>query len=370
MRGVTTPNQIIDNLPIAVVEIDAKHCILQMNAVARQIFSFAQNELFEFDSLAPQLEHSTDSLVAFIDTAIRRKQPVHDLTVALTLPNCIHVDWFQLNAEPLFQEGRISMVLSFVNINRRKFQERIVREQQAQLLESARLIDVNVLAGGIAHEINNPLAILKGYTEIMRNKISDGCEVADIEKDLYWIEKNITRISNIVNTVRQFSEKSQNPEFESRTLKSIIDSALIFCKERILKNQIAVHLQDIPETITINCKWAKLTQALYNILLNAFDALEDCGTPEKWISISFRDQRHYFEVDIADNGSGVAPDIAEQILLPFYTTKPPGRGMGLGLTVARDYLAGHNGYLKLQRELPHTVFTIGLPKPLVHAATA
>src|SRR5690606_22862308 len=151
-----------------------------------------------------------------------------------------------------------------------------------------------------------------------------------------WIEKNVMRISSIINTLRHFAEAPTTGAYESRDLKSIIDGALIFCKERMIKHHISVHVEEIPESIVIDCRWADIAQAVYNILVNAFDALVTSEASEKWVAISYRDLRDTIEIDISDNGPGIKPEVAQQMLVPFFTTKPPGSGMGLGLTVALD----------------------------------
>src|SRR5690606_20461463 len=121
---------------------------------------------FAIDQLHLEGEVAAKTFCDCLKTAIRRKKPVHDMVVALKVSHSSSPDWFQMNAEPLFHDGGMSMVLSFVNINRRMEQERLVALHQARLSETARHAGVNILAGGLAHEINNPLAILRGYTDI------------------------------------------------------------------------------------------------------------------------------------------------------------------------------------------------------------
>jgi len=119
-------------------------------------------------------------------------------------------------------------------------------------------------------------------------------------------------------------------------------------------------MKEIPGDLKIECRPVEICQLLLNLLNNAHDAVENSQT--KWIEIVIRDFDDKIELTISDSGPGVPDRIKDKIMEPFFTTKPKGKGTGLGLNISRNIVEKHEGTMALDQSLLKTQFIIRLPK--------
>lgn len=247
------------------------------------------------------------------------------------------------------------VVVMAENVSRRK-------ETEMKLTQASKLSALGEMAGGIAHEINNPLSIIKGYIDLLRRHSARKSLNPDLLSQ--YIEKmdtTVARISRIVNGMRRFSRESSMDEKVKYSLKKIIDETLDICQERINNNGTAVEVfNEVEGEPMIECRPVEISQVLLNLINNAYQATSNFQHP--WIKICLKDLGEKYEMSVQDCGTGIPPQVVKKLFQPFFTTKDVGVGTGLGLSISRGICEEHEGKLYYDDANPHTTFVIELPK--------
>jgi len=252
--------------------------------------------------------------------------------------------------------------LSAEVVERKKAQE-IIEQQQAQMISTSKLLALGEMAGSMAHEINNPLSIIQGYSQMLRQLIS--AEPIDLERISVVSEKIETtteRIAEIVSGLRTFSRDGSNDDFTSSDLNKIIVETFSLCQEKLKQYGIKVEMVLLKEEIGIMCRSVQISQVILNLLNNAFDAIE--GKSDSWIRIESFLHKTQAEVRITNSGPLIEPSVKLKLFQPFFTTKDIGKGTGLGLSVSRGIVQNHGGQLFIDEESKNTCFVVKLPRSL------
>lgn len=233
---------------------------------------------------------------------------------------------------------------------------------QKQLIESAKLASLGHMAGGIAHEINNPLAIITGSMRVLNKSLSSGQINEQIVKSIIEdVESTVKRITRIVVGLRIISREKKETDHSPVLLKGLFEDVLGVCAEKY--NSVGVPLEiDMDSKLLLNnlvCDRIQLSQVFINLLSNALDAVENLG--HKWVKIEIYNEQSFINVRITDSGSGIPKEIQDKIYNPFFTSKEIGKGTGLGLSISKRIVEQHNGILKVDNTSPNTSFVIQLP---------
>lgn len=238
--------------------------------------------------------------------------------------------------------------------------EHQVMEQSQKLLYSTKMTSLGEMAGGIAHEVNNPLAIISLRTQKLKEKIENGdVEPTFILETIEKIEKTCMRINQIIRGLRAFSRDGSQDPMVLENLSSIVWESVGLCSEAL--RSCGIELEVIcDESIEIRCQPVQIGQVLLNLLTNAKDAVRDL--PERWIRIEARKISGSIEVIVTDSGTGLTDAVKEKVMQPFFTTKKVGEGTGLGLSISKGIVQQHHGDLFLSRESVHTQFIVRLPE--------
>lgn len=224
---------------------------------------------------------------------------------------------------------------------------------------SARLATLGEMAGGMAHEINNPLAVIIGNCNLALKAINQWPANLEVIKDkLDKISKTSFRINKIINGLRRFSRQSDNDPLVLTSISDLIEDTLELCRERFYQNNIEFKIASIPE-IQVPMRMVQISQVLINLLNNAFDVIKNLD--ERFIELKFETTESHFIIYVINSGPKISESISAKIFEPFFTTKDVGQGTGLGLSISRSLLLDHNGILQLSENTNLTTFEIRLP---------
>jgi signal transduction histidine kinase len=276
-----------------------------------------------------------------------------------------------------------------------------LKQSQVQLIQSEKLSSLGQLVAGIAHEINNPVSFIYGNLQPANQYIQDLLELLALYQQEYTASETIAkkskqmdldyviedlpklwtslkvgadRIRDIVLSLRNFS-RTDEAALKAVNLHDGIDSTLMILRNRWKAQDFRPQIEIIKsygELPLVECYAGQINQVLMNILVNAIDALDerdgkrgfsDCEAEPSTIWISTRVEAERVQVTIADNGTGMSETTKERLFEPFYTTKPIGKGTGLGMSISYQIITErHRGRLQCESTLGEgTKFVIEIP---------
>jgi signal transduction histidine kinase len=233
--------------------------------------------------------------------------------------------------------------------------------QRQQSLHSAKMASLGEMSGGIAHEINNPLAIIIGRARLLRNLVQRGAlDANELLHSLETIERTGHRIDRIVRGLQSYARDGAQDPPASVSLQALVEDTLAFCDHRIAHEGIAFRASAIPADLHARGRATQLSQVLLNLLNNARDAV--ANAPEKWIELEIETTPTLLRLRVSDSGPGIPLELRDRIMEPFFTTKGVGKGTGLGLSIARGILESHGGRLYLDAHRVRTCFVMEVPR--------
>ena len=230
------------------------------------------------------------------------------------------------------------------------------RLMQKQMAQADKLASIGELSSGIAHEINNPLGIILGYTQLLLR----GEDVASNRfNDLKTIEKHVQSCKAIVEDLLNFARTS-SPQKENLDIHTVVDEVIGFVRHHSNLENIHIQTDFAPQLPQALIDEKKIKQVLINLLMNAIHAVERKGTITIATGINHKTGR--ITVEVSDTGHGIDTKNLPRIFDPFFTTKPTGEGTGLGLSVSYGIIKGHGGNISVKSEPGQgAAFTLSLP---------
>ena len=249
------------------------------------------------------------------------------------------------------------------DITAQKEAETKVQEAREAIERATRVTTLAVIGGGIAHEINQPLNAVKILVGTLSYLIKNGKDAVpdSITQGLNDIGEQIDRIDAIVNHLRLFLRKSQNFEYIPCNLNEIVETALALVANQLFSKRIRVKKLLAPTLPPICGSSVRFEEIVLNLIMNAVDALEGIDKRRK-ITIQTWAEEDGVHLVVSDTGRGVAPEVAEKIFEPFFSTKKQGANMGLGLSIVHSIVVASNGTIRIEN-LPGggTAVSVRLP---------
>ncbi len=233
---------------------------------------------------------------------------------------------------------------------------------QLQLEYSTRMASLGMMAGGVAHEINNPLAIIHALAaNLLRQVKAEGAVPAEmIVRTGKRIEQTADRIAKIVRSMRYLAREGSQDTLRLTPVTRIVEETLEACRERFREHSVNLCLPVIDPALSVSCREVQIAQVLLNLLQNAYDAVME-QTGDRWIRLDVAVQDRSVAFSVIDSGPGIPLELKTRIMEPFFTTKEVGKGTGLGLSLSAAIVEEHGGKLELTEEGGHTCFSFRLP---------
>ncbi len=250
-----------------------------------------------------------------------------------------------------------------------KISQDAFKEQTAQLFHASKISALGEMAGGLSHEVNNSLMTIMGSVQQLERYFQrDGLDNPDYNRKVSNSKEAIDRIKTVIDGLRFFSQQGEEAEKVDRPLEEIIHRTLNFIHEMIKVNEITMIVAPVPP-IMVHCNPMQITQILFYLTKNAFDALEGVDDPMKrWIRISFVEKQQDVEIRVMNGGPQIKQDVKSKLFQPFFTTKDIGKGTGLSLSISKGIALAHKGDIYLDDGTDCTTFALKIPSsPLVTA---
>ena len=339
----STMSNLIEHMPNGIVTIDGKGEITSMNPAAEEILEVNLVGENIFKTPPPHYEVLFYHLKASM---------LNDVTQNETL---------EFEDENTFSKKVIISTLKQMDINdviigmtvviqnleeRQKFEESVVRAK--------RLSELGVLSAGVAHEIRNPLASIKGYAQLVFSELDDDSQA---KADLKIVLSGVERLDKIIDRFMTFASPSQ-PDYKENDLDKLVQDVLHLLTKSIELQDVHVETKlSINEPVFMD--YDQMKQVLINVFINAIQAMPNGGILK--IETNISRVRDDYEINIIDTGEGIPNDMIEKVFAPFFTTRQ--QGTGLGLSICSRIVESHKGRFEIQsRQGVGTQITIKLPR--------
>jgi len=324
---------VLESMPQAVVVLDARLEHLRSNRAARDLL--AQLELPLDGDWSANLERL--GLLRAVDAVRAGREPFGSADLELPGERALTA-----TVSPLADaDGAGGLVLVLVDLTQSRRLER-------RLAQSEKMSSLGQLISGTAHELNNPLASVLGYAQLLAaSPLAADPEVA---RRLQVLRRDAERCQRIVENLLAFARK-RPPERRALSIHQIIEATIALVEYSLRVEGVTVRTSLDPSVPAIEGDPHELQQALLNLLTNAKDALANRGQPGE-IHVRSAVDGAWVVIDVADNGPGIPPEMAERVFDPFFTTKPEGRGTGLGLAIVYGAVTSHGGTVEVLSGVP------------------
>jgi PAS domain S-box-containing protein len=287
--------------------------------------------------------------------------------------------WCSTNVSLLHDAaGRPAYFLAMLlDVNERKKAEEERARLQQQLFQAQKMETLGTLAGGIAHDFNNLLSVMLGFASLARQRLGSD---DPLQESMRMIEQSAQRAADLTRQLLGFA-RPERQQVKPVCVEEVLDRVRRMVAHTFDRS-IKVSLLNGTDSLWVNAEPSYLEQAILNLCINARDAMPEGGnlTLEASAVTLDADQPElpaqcapgrYASISVQDTGVGIAPEVAPRLFEPFFSTKEPGRGTGLGLAMVYGFVKNHDGFVRVESELGHGAhFTISLPlipAPAPHA---
>lgn len=255
----------------------------------------------------------------------------------------------------------ILFVFIYLLIKKEEYSYQLLEKRLEKNSQLCRLSSLGEMSGAIAHEINNPLQIIVGITNLMKKKISvsESVSSTDISYNLSKVLSSVNRMESVVKTMMKLTKKN-NTEKEVTSLASVYKLVNPIITSKIISKNITFDFKHDFFDIPIFCNPEAMAQVFINLISNASDAVENISTP--WIKVVTRVDEKSIALLFVDAGAGIELAVLDRMFEPFYTTKGVNEGTGMGLSISKRIMEDQDGRLQYHLYEGHTCFEISMPR--------
>jgi len=319
---------IFNNIPNPVFVLDEENFeILDANKSVEAVYGYETHELIHrpFLILFPEKERAQYAFKLLVSNILDRVKHLHKSGKTL---------YVNIRVSPSEISGKKVFLVTTSDITKRL-------ETEQQLIHAGKMATLGEMATGIAHELNQPLSVIKTVSSFFIDKIRKKEPIGDdiLSTMLTKVDSNVDRASRIINHMRQFARKSEI-ELEWAHVNEVIENALEIFSQQLKVKGIEIVRRLDPDLPKIHADPGRLEQVIINLLVNARDAIEEKRNTRgrrqenEKIELITRREKAWIIMEVRDSGTGIPEHLMEKIFEPFFTTKEVGKGTGLGLSIS------------------------------------
>ena len=347
---------IFNNIPNPVFVVDAENLeILDCNPTVVNVYGFNKEEIIDTPFLNLFEENDRDYLVSHIKSS----GVFNQVRQVRKDGNTIYVNIYISKTLYLKREALL--------ITTSDITERLMAEQF--LIQASKMATLGEMATGVAHELNQPLSVIKTASSFMKKKVQKGEAIKNkiLQTLSEEIDSHVDRASKIINHMREFGRKSEVIK-EKVKINEVLNKAIEIFSQQLKLREIEV-VEELEEDLpAVLADSNRLEQVFINLLINARDAIEDRleksvhKNIEKKIFLTTSSSEDMVVIEIKDTGAGIPKSILDKIYEPFFTTKEVGTGTGLGLSISYGIVQDYDGTIKVEtQEGEGSTFIIQFP---------
>ena len=342
--------------PVFVLDVDTLE-IIDCNDSVKAVYGFVKDSIIHRSFLDLFAEEERNQYADKLKTSAVIDQIRH-------LNDQGKILFVNIQISPAEYPGKKVLLVTISDITKRL-------ETEQQLIQASKMATLGEMATGVAHELNQPLSVIKTASSFSIKKIN---KKEPIDGELFFnlldkIDSNVDRATKIINHMRQFAHKS-DLDFEKVQVNEVLERAFEIFSQQLKLRGIEMIWDLEPELPKINADPGRLEQVFINILLNARDAIEQNWNPAepekggKKIILKTKREGKTIICEICDSGPGVPQTIRDKIFEPFFTTKEVGKGTGLGLSISYGIIKDFGGSIHVTPNVPKgACFILKLPIP-------
>jgi histidine kinase len=339
-------HEIFNNIPNPVYVLDSDTLdILDCNDSVQSVYGYTKDQVIGKSFLDLFADKEKDRYAGEVKTASVMTQVRHQRRDGAAI-------FVNIRISPAEYPGRKVLLVTTSDITKRL-------ETEQQLIQSGKMATLGEMASGIAHELNQPLSVIKTVSSFFINKLDRQEPIAEevLFNMLHKIDSNVDRAGRIINHMREFSRKS-DMDFEPVQINEVLQRSFEIFSQQLKLRDIEVVWELDRRLPKISADPGRLEQVFINLLLNARDAIEQRGGPvepadsDKTIRLQTEVVGNRVFCRVCDSGIGIPPTVADKIFEPFFTTKEVGKGTGLGLSISYGIVKDFGGTIEVVPNQP------------------
>jgi two-component system sensor kinase FixL len=344
---------ILDTVIDAIVSIDEQGLIGSFNSAAERIFGYRQGEVVgrPVEILMPEPFRSEHAgyLLRYLQTREPRIIGIGRELTGVRKDGTVFPIHLGVGEAIIGERHYFTGIIRDLSEQKRRETELMAAREalMLQTLFAQRLQALAEMAGGISHELNQPLGSIRMYAETMSMMLRRGAHDS-LAGTLEKIRNQVDRAASVIRHMREFAATDRLPEAKPVGLRDCVTGALDLLGTQLAMHRIQTQVE-IPEDLIVMADGHRIEQVICNLLANARDSIDEKQAGAGQVSLHGARRGNKIELLVSDSGSGIPPALVDRIFEPFITSKGPDRGTGLGLSISHGILKDYGAEIKVRK---------------------